>query len=149
MSKHAAMQTTIVDGAGPFYARRMEGNVQANPYEAPKAPIEVPQRVGLGVEEIASGQKLVIYAILVNLATIVGRGGADRGAARDRDPGHVRRGDHPAGTRHGLRARVEDAARRGDDHLAREFDHATSAQLPATALLRDAGYKVGLFGASK
>jgi hypothetical protein len=48
----------------------LEGDVQTNPYEAPKAPVEPRPAVGLLVEQIASGQKLVIYAILVNLATI-------------------------------------------------------------------------------
>lgn len=45
--------------------------VQSNPYEAPRAPIPaLPGTDGKRVEEIANGQKLVIYAILVNLATI-------------------------------------------------------------------------------
>ena len=45
--------------------------MQVNPYEAPKAPIDEPPTHGRDVEQIASGQKLVIYAILVNLATVV------------------------------------------------------------------------------
>lgn len=46
--------------------------VQSNPYEAPKAPIQgIPGADSKRVEDIASGQKLVIYAIVVNLATIV------------------------------------------------------------------------------
>jgi hypothetical protein len=44
--------------------------MQTNPYEAPKAPIQAIAGDPVRIEEIASGQKLVIYAILVNIAAI-------------------------------------------------------------------------------
>ena len=44
--------------------------MQTNPYEAPKAPLQATAGDHVRIEDIASGQKLVIYAILVNLATI-------------------------------------------------------------------------------
>ena len=48
----------------------------SNPYEAPKAQVGDSLRDDPGIEEVASGQKLVIYAILVYLAIILVRGGA-------------------------------------------------------------------------
>ena len=42
----------------------------SNPYEAPKAPLGDTLRNDPGIEQVASGQKLVIYAILVYLAMV-------------------------------------------------------------------------------
>lgn len=41
-----------------------------NPYEAPRARVEGALETSEGVEKLASGQKLVIYAILLNLAAL-------------------------------------------------------------------------------
>ncbi|HUG77591.1 MAG TPA: hypothetical protein VML57_08925 [Burkholderiales bacterium] len=43
---------------------------QPNPYQAPKAVVDTGVEVSEGIEKVASGQKLVIYAILVNFLTI-------------------------------------------------------------------------------
>ena len=48
----------------------------SNPYEAPKAQVGDSLRDDPGIEEVASGQKLVIYAILVYLAIILVRSAA-------------------------------------------------------------------------
>ena len=45
----------------------------SNPYEAPKAPVGDSLRDDPGIEQLVSGQKLVIYAILVYLAIILVR----------------------------------------------------------------------------
>jgi hypothetical protein len=44
--------------------------MEHNPYAAPQAEIADPLPEGLEVGQLASGQKLVIYAILVNFAVI-------------------------------------------------------------------------------
>ncbi|NII72823.1 hypothetical protein FHW84_001389 [Dyella sp. SG562] len=49
----------------------------SNPYEAPKAPLGDTLRNDPGIEQVASGQKLVIYAILVYLAIILVRGAGE------------------------------------------------------------------------
>ncbi|MBT2117378.1 hypothetical protein KK141_02700 [Dyella sp. LX-66] len=53
----------------------------SNPYEAPKAPVGDTLRNDPGIEQVASGQKLVIYAILVYLAIILVRGAGETIAA--------------------------------------------------------------------
>lgn len=123
--------------------------MQTNPYEAPKAAIEVPQRVG--VEEIASGQKLVIYAILVNFATIVlqvvvGRIAGLLGIASlvMSVVGIIRVG-RGMGFGRGSRMLLVVAM------FVPLVNLITLLVLNAraTTLLRNAGYKVGLLGASK
>ena len=47
------------------------------PYEAPKSKVGDTLRDDPGIEQVFSGQKLVIYAILVYLATILVRGGGE------------------------------------------------------------------------
>jgi hypothetical protein len=43
---------------------------QVNPYQAPKAQVATPAGRSEGTEKVASGQKLVIYAILFNFVTL-------------------------------------------------------------------------------
>jgi hypothetical protein len=45
--------------------------VNTNPYEAPRAPVQQPVADGVRMEAIASGQKLVIYSVLVYVMAIV------------------------------------------------------------------------------
>jgi hypothetical protein len=40
---------------------------QANPYEAPKAPVDAGPQASEDIDRIASGQKLIIYAVLLNI----------------------------------------------------------------------------------
>ena len=42
----------------------------ANPYESPKARVADATESGEDIQRVASGQKLIIYAILLNLVTI-------------------------------------------------------------------------------
>lgn len=53
----------------------------SNPYEAPKSKVGDTLRDDPGIEQVLGGQKLVIYAILVYLATILVRGGGEAIAA--------------------------------------------------------------------
>lgn len=43
---------------------------QVNPYQPPKAEVETPAAASEGAEKVASGQKLVIFAILLYFLTI-------------------------------------------------------------------------------
>jgi hypothetical protein len=125
--------------------------VQTNPYEAPKAPIEARAGAGLNVEQIASGQKLVIYAILVNLGAVVlqvtvGRAAVLLGFASLAMSivGVVRLG----------RGMGVSPLSRTLLVIAMFIPLVSLVMLlvlnsRATAHLRNAGYKVGLLGASK
>ena len=42
-----------------------------NPYKPPHAPLDVDMEKTERIEKVASGQKLIIYAILINIASIL------------------------------------------------------------------------------
>lgn len=122
-----------------------------NPYEAPRSEVGDRPSDSAELEQIASGQKLVIYSIILNFATIALR--------------------HSSG---GLALAISIVALVmsliGILRLCGGFGHSTGTKvlliigcfiplvnlvilvvlsMKATNRLRDAGYKVGLLGASR
>lgn len=120
-----------------------------NPYEAPRSRVEDHPADNADLQQIASGQKLVIYSIILNFATIALRssGGLALGLS--------------------LVALVMSLV--GIVRLCGGFGHSTGTKvllvigcfvplvnlvilvvlsMKATGRLREAGYKVGLLGAS-
>lgn len=125
--------------------------MQNNPYEAPKAPIQRAPSDVLRVEDIASGQKLVIYAILVDLASMVLRlvvgpiaGLAALFALAMSIMGIVRLG---SGLAMSLVSKVVLVAAMFIPLV--NLITLLIVNSRATRHLRNAGYKVGLLGASK
>jgi hypothetical protein len=55
--------------SGPARSADSKGMNQANPYRAPRADVDVEPVVTEGLGEIASGQKLLVRAILVNVCS--------------------------------------------------------------------------------
>lgn len=122
-----------------------------NPYEAPRAEVnDRPQPEGGDLQQVASGQKLVIYSIIVNVLTMAAR--------------------HSGGLALALSLIALVMAIVGILRLCSGFGYATGTKvllvigsfvplinlvilvalsMKATSRLRDAGYKVGLLGASQ
>lgn len=121
-----------------------------NPYQAPQSTVEDRPSIGADLEQIASGQKLIIYSILLNFA----------GIALQHSPLLLLLAS--------LAAIVMSIV--GIVRLCGGFGHSTATKvllvigcfiplvnlvilvtlsMKATGRLREAGYKVGLLGASR
>jgi hypothetical protein len=122
-----------------------------NPYQTPRARVDSPVEASAEIERVMSGQKLVIYSVLANLGAVLLQGflGA---------PGFLITLAALAFSLYGVLRLAGGLGMR----LASKVLLAMLMFLPlinlitllvvnarATRVLRDAGYKVGLLGASR
>ena len=124
--------------------------MQSNPYQAPKATVGGIDATE-DTEKVRSGQKLLIYAILLNFVTmgLQAAGVPLLGLLVVLAALGMSLVGISAWPRGWDRHRAEDPAGDPDVRAARQPDHAADPQLARHKLLREAGYTVGLMGASR